>query len=187
MASVRPGHAAEAAAVAVGVLELVGDDGQAVEEHPVLVAVELAAAAADVAAAPEPAAVQVVPLEEAVKLRVRRALAAVVDVDVIDAEARDVGGRLAVVTHELLEDGRDARHVEQVAVGAAPVQRVAAHPARGAAILRRGGLLDLGEDLVELIDVRERERAGDREDAARVEQVALLVVHGGGGGGPAAQ
>ena len=73
-------HTAEAAAVAVGVLQLVRHDGQAVEKVPVLVPEELRAAAAVVAAVAQPAAVEIMPVEEAGEVRVVGALAAVVHI-----------------------------------------------------------------------------------------------------------
>ena len=160
-------HAAEAAAVAVGVLQLVRHDGQAVEKVPVLVPEELRAAAAVVAGVAEPAAVEAGAIVHLGEVRVVGALAAVVHVDVVDAERRDVRLLAHVVADELLHDGRDRRHVEQVAVASPPVQRIAAHRA-GAAVLGRVGLLDLREDLVELVHLR--------RDMRRVREVSSMIV-----------
>ena len=57
-----------------------------------------------------------------------------------------------VVADELLEDGGDLRHVQEVAVGFPPVQGVATHMPR-APEAGRVRLLHLVEDPVQLVDL----------------------------------
>ena len=148
------GHAPETAVVGAHVLQVVGDDGQAVMHRPALEA-EVVGGLEGGRAAVQP--------------RAYRPLARPddVEVDVVQPE---------LVAKELGHVGGYGRVVYEVAVILAPVEQ--RHEPVGAHVRRALGVDTLVQHAVEPGHLLLGQRLGHDEVAFEVEQVALVVVHG---------